>query len=388
MRCPKCSHEQDAQIECEACGLIFAKYDQIQKRQNRPPEKRSPENRPLGAGINDDSEKSRSMFGISQVILIIIATVAISYYFFGPKEEVSLPASSDIFSGGSKNNVTAMGKSDTRRSGQAGEESITASSVEQTPIEQARNATVSIDTTWGTGAGFFISEQYIVTNRHVVEFDPKILTDIRNRIETGRKLIDLEKKKISNIRTRMASIPDGPERKQLALIAQTMQENLDKVVPRLEAEEKKLSEIEGGAHPSDIKIIMSDGSEHRANHLFMSDNYDLALISLYIEAAEYLRKPATSDILHPGDKVYAIGSPVGLRHTVTAGIFSGYRDQDTTNQRYLQTDAAINPGNSGGPLIDEHGVVYGVNTMILQNTEGIGFAIPIAAVFEEFDSEL
>jgi S1-C subfamily serine protease len=55
---------------------------------------------------------------------------------------------------------------------------------------------------------------------------------------------------------------------------------------------------------------------------------------------------------------------------------------------YLQTDAAINPGNSGGPLIDEAGYARGVTTMILNNTEGIGFAIPIEQVFEEFRSTL
>jgi S1-C subfamily serine protease len=50
----------------------------------------------------------------------------------------------------------------------------------------------------------------------------------------------------------------------------------------------------------------------------------------------------------------------------------------------LQTDAPINPGNSGGPLIDERGLVHGVNTMIIRDTQGIGFAIPIQTVMEEF----
>jgi S1-C subfamily serine protease len=77
-----------------------------------------------------------------------------------------------------------------------------------------------------------------------------------------------------------------------------------------------------------------------------------------------------------------------LRFTVTAGIFSGYRQQESDGQIYLQTDAAINPGNSGGPLIDEHGYARGVNTMILRDTQGIGFAIPIEKVFEEFSSTL
>jgi S1-C subfamily serine protease len=69
---------------------------------------------------------------------------------------------------------------------------------------------------------------------------------------------------------------------------------------------------------------------------------------------------------------------------VTRGVFSGYRKNINNGEEYLQTDAAINPGNSGGPLIDSHGNVLGVNTMILNNTEGIGFAIPIQTVYREF----
>ena len=73
-----------------------------------------------------------------------------------------------------------------------------------------------------------------------------------------------------------------------------------------------------------------------------------------------------------------------MRNTVTSGIFSGYRKAAGNDDIYLQIDAPINPGNSGGPLIDGHGNVYGVNTMILTNTEGLGFAIPIEAVFDDF----
>jgi len=73
---------------------------------------------------------------------------------------------------------------------------------------------------------------------------------------------------------------------------------------------------------------------------------------------------------------------------VTSGVFSGYRRISDKNEVFLQTDAAINPGNSGGPLVDAHGNVFGVNTMIMNNTEGIGFAISIETVFEEFGNSL
>jgi len=119
-----------------------------------------------------------------------------------------------------------------------------------------------------------------------------------------------------------------------------------------------------------------------------SPTYDLALLALFSYDGISLEKPPPDRPIRQGDKVYTVGSPVGLRHTVTSGIFSGYRQRDTDNQTFLQTDAAINPGNSGGPLIDEHGFVRGVNTMILRDTEGIGFAIPIDKVFEEFSSSL
>ena len=79
---------------------------------------------------------------------------------------------------------------------------------------------------------------------------------------------------------------------------------------------------------------------------------------------------------------------MGLSNTVTSGVFSAYRKRANSDEIYLQIDAAINPGNSGGPLINNHGDVLGVNTMVLTNAEGIGFAIPIDVVFEEFSNSL
>ncbi|HTE88643.1 MAG TPA: trypsin-like peptidase domain-containing protein, partial [Terriglobales bacterium] len=88
--------------------------------------------------------------------------------------------------------------------------------------------------------------------------------------------------------------------------------------------------------------------------------------------------------LQVGQKVYAIGNPFGLSGTMTRGIVSSIRQvQEPDGMRIddaIQTDAAINPGNSGGPLLNWHGEVIGINTMIASSvgqSAGIGFAIPI-----------
>jgi S1-C subfamily serine protease len=90
-----------------------------------------------------------------------------------------------------------------------------------------------------------------------------------------------------------------------------------------------------------------------------------------------------SDQIKPGEWAIAIGNPLGLDNTVTAGIISGTgrssADIGASDKRvnYIQTDAAINPGNSGGPLLNASGQVIGMNTAILRGTQGLGFAIPI-----------
>jgi S1-C subfamily serine protease len=90
-----------------------------------------------------------------------------------------------------------------------------------------------------------------------------------------------------------------------------------------------------------------------------------------------------SDQVRQGEWAIAIGNPLGLQETVTVGVISGTErssvDIGVPDKRvgFLQTDAAINPGNSGGPLLNAKGEVIGINTAIIQGTQGLGFAIPI-----------
>lgn len=95
--------------------------------------------------------------------------------------------------------------------------------------------------------------------------------------------------------------------------------------------------------------------------------------------------------LIPGQWAIAIGNPLGLDNTVTAGIISATgrssREVGVPDKRvsFIQTDAAINPGNSGGPLLNDRGEVIGINTAIRADAQGLGFAIPIETAQRVFE---
>ena len=86
-----------------------------------------------------------------------------------------------------------------------------------------------------------------------------------------------------------------------------------------------------------------------------------------------------SDALAVGERVFAIGSPLGLERSVTEGIVST-KTRQLQGELYLQTTAQINPGNSGGPLFNLRGEVVGVTNMKITSGEGLGFAIPVQSV--------
>ncbi len=147
----------------------------------------------------------------------------------------------------------------------------------------------------------------------------------------------------------------------------------------------------------EIEIVDQDGNRYAATVVGRSPVYDIAV--LFSEDARVLR-PASlgrSTALRIGEGVVAIGSPLGLSSTVTAGIVSAVNRPVTTgatagDSSYInavQTDAAINPGNSGGPLVNLLGQVVGVNSAIAttggglgggSGNIGVGFAIPIEQV--------
>jgi serine protease Do len=108
---------------------------------------------------------------------------------------------------------------------------------------------------------------------------------------------------------------------------------------------------------------------------------DLALLHIEDKDAPKFASVALgdSDKLSVGDRVFAIGSPLGLERTVTEGILST-KTRELEGELYLQTTAQINPGNSGGPLFNLRGEVVGVTNMKITMGEGLGFAIPVESV--------
>ncbi|MGD1086811.1 MAG: trypsin-like peptidase domain-containing protein [Verrucomicrobiota bacterium] len=108
---------------------------------------------------------------------------------------------------------------------------------------------------------------------------------------------------------------------------------------------------------------------------------DLALLKVEDSGAPKFASVSIgdSDSLAVGERVFAIGSPLGLERTVTEGIVST-KTRQMQGELYLQTTAQINPGNSGGPLFNMRGEVVGVTNMKITSGEGLGFAIPVEAV--------
>ncbi len=137
------------------------------------------------------------------------------------------------------------------------------------------------------------------------------------------------------------------------------------------------------AEARQLEVTLHNRRKYAATVVGTDRSHDLAIVQ--IKAAD-LTPVILGDSrnLQVGQKVYAIGNPFGLSGTLTRGIVSSIRSvqepDGMTIDEAIQTDASINPGNSGGPLLNWHGEVIGINTMIASNvgqSAGIGFAIPI-----------
>ncbi|RJR41116.1 MAG: DUF4124 domain-containing protein [Desulfobacteraceae bacterium] len=307
------------------------------------------------------------------------------------------------------------------------------------PIEAARNATVLVKTARGSGSGFFVTEDgYILTNRHVVDVSEKEIDEITKEFEKRKRTLDELKEKLqsqlNSLTNREKELADlrakfdrenEPRRRTVVEKSRNGDPGYEGTMKRIESEltrteemrrktraqidrtDEEIDQLERERErsieqrrPLYFSIVRVDGTEVSATIVATGIRSDLALLKINGYRTEPLSIGNPMELAH-GSPVYAIGSPLGLKQSVTSGIFSGFQDFSQTSRlgmkgRFIQTNAQINPGNSGGPLIDQNGKVLGVNTWkkVYADkrgeipTEGIGFAIPIDTAFEEFKTHI
>lgn len=374
MECPKCGHQQAGTEKCEACDIYFAKYQAIQERlKNGETQQRKGKGR-RPAATNDGNGSKRGLIALV-VVGGIIGLMLLN------KEEP--PAAPQVVTAP----PPAPGPEPTGIKAQ-----LDASNPPGNAIEQARNATVFIETPWGSlGSGFLVNSNCtVITNRHVVDFNEDLY---RAAIYNDKSLQDTVRREamerqarfyhLSHMRDQL--IHSGASREEIDQLNEELQ-GLSKSLNSLSSEftdavDEEVREMSWTARTSPIVVSLVDGTEFKVTDIQHSEKLDLASFSLRAENCPFIAM-SSSNGLRQGDRLYTIGSPSGLTYTVTSGIFSGNREMETFTA--IQTDAPINPGNSGGPLIREDGSVIGINTAILQGTSGIGFAIPVDLAREEF----
>lgn len=144
------------------------------------------------------------------------------------------------------------------------------------------------------------------------------------------------------------------------------------------------------ADTTTVTVTFTTGEEYPASILESNPLADLALLSTNAPQETY--KPleiVTSSKLKVGDPVIVVGTPYGLEGSMSEGIISALNrtiiTEEYTIGNVIQTTAPINPGNSGGPLLNYQGQVLGIVTAIIQDSQGIGFAIPSDTILENIE---
>lgn len=303
------------------------------------------------------------------------------------------------------------------------EKSVSAGSDLKAQLEQKYNAeslvqnvtfaVVGIETAMGSGSGFFVTDDgYLITNRHVVrptstpewEKSKVRFEQESEKLEQWRADLDQEQKsleeyavKLENYRNsldmpdsgKVQSGIDWDEYRDYESRYQKRRTELDQAEGdyqrRLEVHRQNSDEFSFKSSLAGVsqnfKLFLKDNTELTATLVSISAEHDLALLKLdnYTTPKLILHDDETPA---QGQPVYAIGSPLGMRDSVTKGIVA------KLEKDYVITDAQIQPGNSGGPLVNEQGKVIGVNTMKFHTgnvlAEGFGMAIPVSVLRKEF----
>ena len=364
MKCPKCGFEQEGTKTCDSCGLIFEKYHDKMKELEQGFQQ-----------LPETPQKSNTLPLFLGAAILVVAAIGLFMFFSGSKtppaenQTQELAAAKIVIPPPSQRVATSGNSTDNE------EEEI----VFGNPIEQARSSSVYIRVAWGSGSGFFIDDNCsIVTNKHVIQISDEFVEEqkreiarLRTEAEKGRSIIDYNRGAYAKVANGSAQLSDGRS-------ADTFKAQIDEDEVRLAELEQYISDMEAELElmqqDAGIKVVFADGTEVDGWVDSVDSQYDLAIVNIAERECRAIPLGNSGNI-SVGEQLFTIGSPLGIKHVVTSGVFSGVTRVAGYNM--LQTDAPINPGNSGGPLVNAAGEVIGINTAIVHDAQGIGFAIPI-----------
>jgi S1-C subfamily serine protease len=287
----------------------------------------------------------------------------------------------------------------------------------QNPVQEATLGTVTVKTPVGTGSGFFVStDGHLLTNKHVIQIPEdqreklqSNLGDVRQQLERLRQQLTWREQELNAFKADLAryqaalrGLSDGPEKAERQQYYQARLDQYQLMERELADDRRKFQEQENAATSQrreidwklavagaarSFTIVLKDGAELNATLVAVSQEHDLALLKLDQYRTPRLQPAAPSEV-GQGEPVYAIGSPLGMRDSISTGVVSGF------GSSFIRTDAKIIPGNSGGPLVLANGRVIGINTLkqMIQGPEGqfegLGLAITIDTALREFARDL
>ncbi|BCS97602.1 hypothetical protein DSLASN_32340 [Desulfoluna limicola] len=358
MNCPKCGHEQHTEVECDACGIVFEKYLNMLELFSHP--------------IFTVSDRAPSLFSrlrpprwVNVAISLTLVWAILNYGFrlgtATDTPECPALAQSTL----SSRSGLSKQRHHFKKPGNV--------------IESCRRATVFIETPWGSGSGFFIDASCrVITNKNLLTIEEDELNNLRQKVQVLEHTIADKHREIERADDTVPFVGDPMIAKEMPgnNVGQILTSSA--LTMQYAQLKSRLAAIEEHRYSPTFTVTLFDDTAFTVTDATFSETHDLALLQLNKQGCPCL-KPGKSEDLNTGQPVFTIGNPLGPSPTVTYGIVSGKRTHD--EHTYIQTDG---PGNSGGPLINQKGHVVGISTMLFENVEGIGVAIPIEVAMNEF----